>query len=543
MTPRIPNFPRRARGTTLIIAIVLLLLLAMIGLFAATVGLREQQASGAELRERIVRQAAEAGISHAVEYLRGAAIVPAQPGGDIDVAMWQPCTSTDRSFPCGVVSPGVATDATRRGQMYRFGAGIDLDDDGTIDNREQYMIPLPSNAAGERQIMTQVGNFPVEYGVSAVLCTFAADGTCTRTADLRTGLGTVTLASWAQIPGENTRITITETYGSFRILNLPPDAPPLVAGGLMQGVGNATVVANPNSGGPGVPVSLWSRGPLDPNNGSWQTCQLDEYMRQGPATYAGETRVLTCEDCACVTEDRISGAHGQGAKPTIGVDVQTPRNGANDDDDYWSADILPSTYFPCDMFEYVFGVRAREDTNDNGTTNPDAPYPICEDGTDSNGDGAIDNALEFLKNNATRITDCAALDAASAGLFWVANEDGSPIACDLGGDQIGSPDDTVVIVSGGDVSLRGATVYGVVFGFNVQNVDLDEGDLGNFTPDMRPGGGKSKVYGAVIVEGSIKANGNIDIVSSPKVVENFNNSRRNFRYGVVPGSWSDRAGY
>jgi hypothetical protein len=544
------HFPRQARGTTLIISIVLLLLLAMIGLFAATVGLREQQSSGAELRERIVRQAAEAGLSHAIEYMRGSSFVPAQPGGDINVAQWTPCAAADQTFPCGVVSPGVASDTLRRGRMYRFADGEDLNGDGTVDNRERFMVPLPTDTSGSRQIMTQVGNFPVEYGVSAVLCTFAADGSCTQTSDERTGLGTVTLASWAQIPGENTRITITESYGSFRILNVPPNAPPLVAGGLMQGVGNATVVANPNSGGPGVPVSLWSRGPLDPNNGSWQTCQLDDYMRQGPATYTGDTRVLTCVDCACVTDDRISGAHGQGAQPTIGIDVQTPLAGANARDnngdgqpDYWSTDIRPSTYFPCDMFEYVFGVRAREDTNNNGTTNPNAPYPICEDGTDSNGDGAIDVAKEFLQNNAQRIEDCAALDATSAGLYWVARADGTPVDCDLGGDQIGSADDAVVIVSGGQVSLRGATVFGVIFGFNVKLVDLNEGNLDSYGPDLRPGGGKSQVYGAVMVEGSVKANGNIDIVASPKVIENFNNNRRNFRYGVVPGSWSDRVGY
>lgn len=536
--------PTQVRGTTLIISIVLLLLLAMIGLFAATVGLREQQSSGAELRERIVRQAAEAGLSHAIEYMRGSSFVPAQAGGEINVARWTPCAASDQSFPCGTVSPGVASDPVRRGRMYRFAAGDDLNGDGTVDNRERFMVPLPTDASGSRQLMTRVGNFPVEYGVSAVLCTFAADGSCTQTADERTGLGTVTLASWAQIPGENTRVTITESYGSFKILNVPPSAPPLVAGGLMQGVGNATVVANPNSGGPGVPVSLWSRGPLDPNNGSWQTCQLDEYMRQGSATYTGDTRVLTCVDCACVSADRISGAHGQGAQPTIGIDTQTPRFGANDRDAYWSDDILPSTYFPCDMFEFVFGVRARQDTNRNGTSLPYAPYPICEDGVDSNGDGNLDAARDFLANNATRVTSCDVITASSVGLFWVANADGSPAGDCRIDHQMGSADNPVVIVSGGNLKMgNGGLLFGVAFGFNVRNLDLNEGDLANFSPNMEPGGGKGTVYGALILEGGVKANANIDIVSSPKVIENFNDNPRNFRYGVVPGSWSDRVGY
>lgn len=531
-------FPRIERGTTLIIAIVLLLVMALIGLFAATVGLREQQASGAELRERIVRQTAEAGLSHAIEYARGASFVPAQVGGEVNVALWEPCLAADNSFPCGLAEP------SRRGAMYRYRGGVDVDGNGSVDNREKYMVPLPTDAAGSRQVMTKVGNFNVQYGVAAVLCTLDFTGTCTRKDEDRTGLGAVTLASWAQIPGEETRITITETYGSFRILNIPPSAPPLVAGGLMQGVGNATVVANPNSGGPGVPVSLWARGPIDANNGSWQTCQLDEYVRLGQPKYEGDTRVLTCDDrnCACALADKVS------RKGLLGIDVQSPLAPPNDADkdgdgqpDYWSPDILPSQYFPCDMFEYVFGIRARENTNGIMTHGARAPYPICEDGKDADGDGHIDVAYKFLNSNAKKIVDtCAPLDTKSAGLIWVKG------ACSLD-HPIGSPDDPVVIVatgSGGEIGMgTDGRVFGVVFGFDTKLIDLDETNFDNNRPALGPGGGSGKVYGSVMVEGGVKANARIDLVATPKVIDNFNQNRRNFKYGVVPGSWSDRFGY
>lgn len=55
-----------------------------------------------------------------------------------------------------------------------------------------------------------------------------------------------------------------------------PAAPLTVAGGMAVS-GNFTVVANPNGGGPGVPLSIWTNGNVDLTNGSGQTCHQEDY--------------------------------------------------------------------------------------------------------------------------------------------------------------------------------------------------------------------------------------------------------------------------
>ena len=55
--------------------------------------------------------------------------------------------------------------------------------------------------------------------------------------------------------------------------------PPLMATGPVQLDGHLTLVPHPNSGGPGVPVSLWSKVGLDAApTASIASCQLGEYM-------------------------------------------------------------------------------------------------------------------------------------------------------------------------------------------------------------------------------------------------------------------------
>jgi hypothetical protein len=553
--PFLPVSRRSERGSTLIIVVVLLLLLTLIGVFAVNVAVSEQRQSGTELRSRIVRQTAEAALAHGLEYVRAASLVPSQPGGEVDLTRWEPCLAADTTFPCGSVP------AARRGNMYRFRGGVDVDGGG-INNRERYFIPLPTDATAgnRRQAFATVGNFNVNYGVGAVLCTFRADGACTQVDEDRTGLGTVTLVSWAEIPNENARITISEAYGSFTILNIPPSAPPLVAGGFAQGVGNMTLVPNPNSGGPGVAVSIWSRGAFDANKGSWQTCNMDEYMRTGGAAYSGASGILVCSDCSCDADDLLSTA-----RDPIGIDIQTPKGPDNAaqfvdaDGDGTPDTVLPSIYFPCDMFEYVFGVKARlntsggelvagdglDDADGDGIADNELStnlgYGICENGTDSDGDLRIDSATEFLTNNATILPSCVDIkaDNGDLNLFWVQGE------CSVD-HQMGTADNPVVIVSEGDLKPQnGGLVFGVIYGFNAKHLDIVESTEGleDMTPAFLAGGGKARVYGAIIVEGGVKGNANIDLVASPKVIENFNLNPANFRYGVVPGSWTDRLSY
>lgn len=96
------------------------------------------------------------------------------------------------------------------------------------------------------------------------------------------------------------------------------DAPPMMGTGNVPLNGNFTVVANPNSGGTGVPVSIWSKAVIDVPSGSAATCQLGEYTLAGGNCSAGS---------------KISSSAGKGA------------------------DIVDnSATFPDDVFKYIFGV-------------------------------------------------------------------------------------------------------------------------------------------------------------------------------------------
>lgn len=94
-------------------------------------------------------------------------------------------------------------------------------------------------------------------------------------------------------------------------------APPMMGAGNIPINGSYTVVPNPNGGGKGVPVSVWSKVSISNLSGAAQTCQLGEYL-------AG----------AC-SANAISSSAGKG--PDI-VD-----NDSN---------------FPADVFEFVTGYKS-----------------------------------------------------------------------------------------------------------------------------------------------------------------------------------------
>lgn len=96
------------------------------------------------------------------------------------------------------------------------------------------------------------------------------------------------------------------------------NAPPMMGAGNVPLNGNFTVVGNPNSGGKGVPVAVWSKSVIDVPSGTAATCQLGEYLLAG----------ANCTGAAV-----ISSSAGKGA------------------------DIVDNDpLFPSDVFEYIFGV-------------------------------------------------------------------------------------------------------------------------------------------------------------------------------------------
>lgn len=95
----------------------------------------------------------------------------------------------------------------------------------------------------------------------------------------------------------------------------PGGPPPLMGAGNIPLNGTFNVVANPNGGGPGVPVSVWSKSVISDPQGSAKTCHAQDYVGG---------------DCT----------NPLSKKDVKGVDIV--------DGD--------TTNYPPDMFQYVFGV-------------------------------------------------------------------------------------------------------------------------------------------------------------------------------------------
>ena len=86
----------------------------------------------------------------------------------------------------------------------------------------------------------------------------------------------VTLESVGQSPDRLSTVTITEQALIYPIVANLPDAPLVVAGGIVAG-GHFEVVANPDGGGEGVPLSVWSDSDVDLLNGSGVTCHQQSF--------------------------------------------------------------------------------------------------------------------------------------------------------------------------------------------------------------------------------------------------------------------------
>jgi hypothetical protein len=537
MNARFRPQPRTQRGFTLIVAILLLLILTIFSLSALNVGVFEQRTSANDYRAKVVHQVAEVGLNHASEALRvlKTQITPGA-GVGVNVALWERCQANDTSFPCGA-----EPDATRRGSSYRYIGGVDLDGDGAVSTLERRSINFPVTyeaGAARRLLQTTVPSadpanpFTVEYAVGALLCRIdlqanpgAGDNPCTTSIARASRLNAVTLVSRAEMVGESATATVSRAIVPIQRIGINPKTPAITASGVMQGVGNATIVGNPNSGGPGVPISIWSRADFDGDNGTWQTCHIDDWLRNSVIEiYEG---IPVCDgnpsDCTC-PGDAILSTGGAGGI-TEGLDVL--------DIDNNFGTLRDSQEFPCDLMEFVFGeVRAREDTDGDG---------FCEDGTDSDGDGDNDAVVDFIRGQlqATEIDDCSdvatELGPSSSGAYWVSAD-----GCSLPGTDVGSPENPVIIIMDGGIDFATKMrVFGLVFG---RDPALDLNPATGGSARWAPGGGTGFIYGAAVLEGGGRSNGRISVIYNADVLGSGNQAGDPVA-GEIPGSWTDRYSY
>lgn len=543
----------RQSGNVLIVVILLLALAGILGLFALNTGVFEQRSSGNDLKAKLVNEVAQAGLSQGIEFMH-------QHYAYItDTSKWTLCTANDTTFPCGSVP------ASRRATMYYWsGGGFDFDGNGTISGWETKMLPIASGN------LLPSSSFPTTYGVGVVLCrvatktSAASPTTCTDSASA-TNTSILTFVSVGAMPGESARSTLTQSIGSYELLNNIVNTPPVVASGSINLVGTIQVVTNPNAGGTGVPVSMWTPKSLN-GGGTGNSCYANEFYSSGGSVDWSHSSVLPnfplCDDCSC--NGSLSSVHGNTV--SNGIDSLS---GDDNSATGGNAAVLVSadqtkTEFPCDLFQQVFGVQAWSDTNPvdgfcethimTTYTNPNDTSQVVSMGVD---EAYLYANAGYIKPASGRTYACVSgctgtltaaqlIDTTSSpgqataqdsGLVWC--QDGSMCAH-------GTPEAPVLLVfdgSGPDITGSG-NVYGMVFG---RATGLATGGVlsaatgGDATFTMHS---NNVVYGSVVLQGSTgKLNGTSAVVYNQDVLTTLKNNPGFIKFTGVPGSWSDRVSY
>jgi len=241
--------------------------------------------------------------------------------------------------------------------------------------------------------------------------------------------------------------------------------------------GTAEVVPNPNSGGVGVPISVWMNqngdcpvdgSSIDPASGSWATCEYHEWYGTDvmPEDYA------CTGNCSCEQSESIS--YTKSTNDILGIDLVTDPD------------------FPCDLFQFYFGV-------------PRENY-------------------EVVKGYSRIINDCSTLGPESFGIYWVTGAE-----CRINSNtQVGTPETPIMLISAAAQTRMngGAKLYGTLFVTDVENASAEL--LSN---------GTNTVYGSVIVDGTLGS-----YQGTFQVVWNENTSRKAGNgggIGNVVGGWSD----
>jgi Tfp pilus assembly protein PilX len=499
---RLPARGKQRGVATLFVALALLAILTVVTIFAANIGFFEQKTSANEYRHKLSFQAAEAGLNQSIEYLKinSAKLVSTASGGWLfpGSARWQSCNT---ALPTGMAYDPCLAEANTalRAKLYRYV--------GSTSGVLPLSDVLPAGASqtftttGGTQAMG-AGGFTTSYQTYATLCRLDVTTAVPQCALSPANEGTfyVTVVSRGAMAGESAAAVVKESFGTFRLIGRTPDAP-LIAAGTSVALGSAELVPNPNAAGFGIPVSIWAKGNASVAAADFMTCQLGEWLTSvrtgGTAPSQQDLLNGVCPSCTCGGLRRgfgfLSGKYvdpGGGTSRVEALDILDVEGSPAD----VNVDrALDSKYFPDDLFLYVFGIPKT-------------------------------SADSYLTANATPITDCSTLTAASSGLYWYKGTADCTIS------DTGSLAAPVVLVSDRKVVLNAnSTFFGIIF---VRDKYVTSGEL-------LKASGTPQVYGSVILEGSATINGSPGIIYNKAVLQNVFNSPKFIRYGAIPGSWSD----
>jgi hypothetical protein len=488
-----PDFPGRQQGAvTMFSAVLILILLTEMLVYAVQVGVFEQRKSGNEMRQKQAFHAAETGIQFAQDYLLSNVQDLTFPGAD----GWLSDDASGRWLPC---PPLVG-----KGEHPCYGEPLEA----LRDNSYFYSFDDPDAAADAALIDVRILADEVlpesteTVTVNALLCLLDVEsglggtpvkGCLTKTdPNVNSTFFIITLMARGQaecLLGEcAAEALVAQKLGSYGPLT-GGGGPgvPLTSRSTFPPGGTAEIVPNPNGGGTGVPISGWLNAnpdpdplcdggvPLDEAGGSWSTCERHEWYgvdRMPDKNSPNGKYTCPIASCSC----------GPGERK-----ISEP--------DEPGIDIVIDPLFPCDLFYYLFSV-ARED------------YQKVKD----------EPGMQV-------IMDCDELGPDSRGPYWV---DGSVGTCDLSGKTIGSPDFPVFIISAADLTrtVGNTSLYGVLF---VTDVEGSDGGIHS--------AGTNTIYGAVLVEGPIvHFQGTFQIVYNDALIDR---ATKIGSLGKIYGGWTD----
>jgi len=411
------NQSKQNGAATLFISVVILIIMAMMVVYAAKVGLFEQRISANDARYKDAFAIADGGLEYATQLF-----------SDEFSRLYD---GTDATTSSATLATIIANSAVSNQSLGGGTFTVTATDTGST-----------------------FGSIPV--------FTFSSVGTGTDTSSTAT---------------VERQITMSYLFGGTA-----PDVPVIVGGGVGVG-GNFNVVANPDGGGDGVPVSVWSSGDIQGTN-SAATCHMQYY----------DGNNAQCSNPSGNTENISMGGDLASLSPLASHDATVP-------------DLLPNDpNFPSDLFNFMFGVQR-------------ADWAIKKAEAEANGQA---------------VSSCASIVSAgtNAGvnfpLWWI---DGN---CDVSGATIGSSTNPVILVVDDHEfkAVGNGQVNGIVYLF--ENPDS------GLTPTAQLGG-TTEINGSFVSDvGGSAMSGSYAVVYDPNIINAFSPSDgSNYSFSYVPGSWKD----
>ncbi|MBT8063570.1 MAG: hypothetical protein KJN94_01015, partial [Gammaproteobacteria bacterium] len=428
------NARHRQKGAiTMFTAVLILILLTELVIFATQVGVFEQRKSANEMNQKIAFHTADGALQMAKQFMtanayRASSSSLANGWLATGATRWQPCVGNEaKDHPCWAepVAAFRDGDGTSGSGSYFY----------SFDGSNE--LPLDPGALG--------ASTTENVTLHALLCMLEIDrtqdpivrGCTTDTSKHDQRYFMITLLARGEADCTNSANCNAEALVSTKIGSFGPGGGaggpgvPLTARTAVPLSGTVEIATNPNGGGVGVPISSWVNAnngsacdvagdPIDPVSGSYSTCERHEWygVDEFPADYKCPT-----QNCACLKSDDRLLSYADGNERIL------------------SMDIVPDDSFPCDLFQYMFGI-------------PKSNYQAVID----------------LVPPQNRLTDCDSLDTDSVGLYWISGSE-----CDFK-TQVGTAENPVFLISaaGNTKVSAGASMFGVlmVTDAEVSNADF-----------------------------------------------------------------------